>query len=250
MFFTYKGAIFWKMTAGMGEIVMAPPLYEGLRRRGVDFEFFHRVDALHLDEARHNVEAITMGRQVDLAPGVDRYEPLTRVRGLPVFPDRPLADQIEDRADIDGLESHFGSRDDAETRVLRRGIDFDRVVLAVSLGMLEVVAQELIADRPEWRDMTTHVRTIGTLGLQIWLRADHDELGGMAAPAITTSGYIPPIDTFSSMPPQTLWPRTGLPPTIRGRWPTSAGPSTSTGRPTATRTPTSASAATSPRPRR
>jgi hypothetical protein len=26
----------------------------------------------------------------------------------------------------------------------------------------------------------------------------------MAAPAITTSGYIPPIDTFSSMP-QTLW---------------------------------------------
>ncbi len=60
MFFTYKGAIFWKMTAGMGEIVMAPPLYEGLRRRGVDFEFFHRVDALHLDEARHNVEAITM----------------------------------------------------------------------------------------------------------------------------------------------------------------------------------------------
>ncbi len=106
--------------------------------------------------------------------------------------------------------------------MLRRGIDFDRVVLAVSLGMLEVVAQELIADRPEWRDMTTHVRTIGTLGLQIWLRADHDELG-MAAPAITTSGYIPPIDTFSSMPPQTLWPRTGLPPTIRGRWPTSAG---------------------------
>lgn len=202
MFFTYKGAIFWKMTAGMGDIVMAP-LYEVLRRRGVEFEFFHRVDALHLDPGRQYVDAITMGRQVWLADGVSHYEPLTRVHGLPVFPNTPLAEQIKPKADARHLESHFGPRDDAETRVLRRGVDFDRVVLAVSLGMLEVVAQELIADRPEWREMTTRVRTIATQGLQIWLRPGHTELG-LAAPAITTSGYIPPIDTFSSMP-QTLW---------------------------------------------
>lgn len=202
MFFTYKGALFWKMTAGMGDIVMAP-IYEVLRRRGVDFEFFHRVDALHLDATRQRVDAVTVGRQVRLAEGVTRYDPLTRVHHLPVFPHRPRAEQIEMRDDIDGLESHFGSRDDVETRVLRRGVDFDRVVLAVSLGMLEIVAQELIVDRPEWREMTQHVRTIATQGMQIWLRPDHDVLG-LAAPAITTSGYIPPIDTFSSMP-QTLW---------------------------------------------
>jgi uncharacterized protein with NAD-binding domain and iron-sulfur cluster len=202
MFFTYKGAIFWKMTAGMGDIVMAP-MYEVLRRRGVEFEFFHRLDALHLDQHRHNVDAITMGRQVRLADGVDRYQPLTRVHGLPVFPHLARAEQIHARAGVEHLESYFGVRDDAELRVLRRGVDFDRVILAVSLGMMEVVAQELIADRPEWREMTTKVRTIATQGLQIWLRADHAALG-MAAPAITTSGYIPPIDTFSSMP-QTLW---------------------------------------------
>ena len=51
--------------------------------------------------------------------------------------------------------------------------------------------------------MTTRVRTIGSIGLQLWLRPDHKKLG-LAFPAITTSGYIPPIDTFSSMP-QTLW---------------------------------------------
>ncbi len=33
--FEYKGAIFWKMTAGMGDVVIAP-LYQALRRRGVD----------------------------------------------------------------------------------------------------------------------------------------------------------------------------------------------------------------------
>jgi uncharacterized protein with NAD-binding domain and iron-sulfur cluster len=202
MLFTYKGAIFWKMTAGMGDIVMAP-LYEVLRRRGVDFEFFHRVDALHLDPRRQNIDAITMGRQVWLADGVDRYEPLARVHGLPVFPKTPLARQIRPNAGIDDLESHFGTRDDAETRVLRRGIDFDRVILAVSLGMVELVAAELIADRPEWREMTTHLRTVATQGVQIWMRPDHDTLG-LVAPAVTTSGYLPPIDTFASMP-QTLW---------------------------------------------
>ncbi len=39
--FQYKGAFFWKMTAGMGDVVIAP-LYQALRRRGVRFEFFHR----------------------------------------------------------------------------------------------------------------------------------------------------------------------------------------------------------------
>lgn len=202
MLFTYKGAIFWKMNAGMGDIIMAP-LYEALRRRGVDFEFFHRVDALHLDPKRQHIDAITMGRQVRLADGVDHYEPLARVHELPVFPNRPLAQQIHIKDAMEGLESHFGSRDDAERRVLCRGVDFDRVILAVSLGIIPIVAKELIDDRPEWREMTEHVKTIGSLGLQVWLRADAKELG-IAAPAITTSGYIPPIDTFASMP-QTLW---------------------------------------------
>jgi len=39
LFFTYKGAMFWKMQAGMGDVVFAP-LYQVLRRRGVSFRFF------------------------------------------------------------------------------------------------------------------------------------------------------------------------------------------------------------------
>ena len=34
---------------GMGDVVVAP-VYQALHRRGVEFEFFHRLDALHLDE--------------------------------------------------------------------------------------------------------------------------------------------------------------------------------------------------------
>ena len=156
--FEYKGAIFWKMTAGMGDVVFAP-LYQVLRRRGVEFEFFHRLDALHLDDRRLAIDAITMGRQVRLADGVTRYEPLTKVRGLPVFPNVPLTAQLADDRSVPcggwhSLETHWSDHADAETRVLRRGVDFDHVVLAVSLGMLPIVAAELIEDRPEWQEMT------------------------------------------------------------------------------------------------
>ena len=36
MLFDYKGSIFWKMQAGMGEVVFAP-MYQGLAARGVEF---------------------------------------------------------------------------------------------------------------------------------------------------------------------------------------------------------------------
>jgi uncharacterized protein with NAD-binding domain and iron-sulfur cluster len=230
--FQYKGAFFWKMTAGMGDVVIAP-LYQTLRRRGVEFEFFHRVDALHLDNGHQAVEAITMGRQVRLADGVNDYEPLTRIGGLPVFPDRPLADQLHENARVRDLESHFGERADVETRVLRRGVDFDHVVLAASLGMVELVAGELIADSLQWRDMTTHLRTVATQAFQLWLRPDESALG-WDRPGVTTSGYLAPFDTWASMP-QTLWaeqwPDDDLPHTVayfcgalNALWPTAEDP--------------------------
>jgi uncharacterized protein with NAD-binding domain and iron-sulfur cluster len=200
--FQYKGAFFWKMTAGMGDVVIAP-LYQVLRRRGVAFEFFHRVDDLHLDEAGQCVDAITLGRQVQLANGRTEYDPLVRVGGLPVFPDAPLADQLADDSAVDGLETHFGPRHDVETRILRRGVDFDHVVLATSIGMVGVVARELIERNPDWRDMVGHVKTVATQAFQIWLRPPESTLG-WDRPGVTTSGYVAPFDTWASMS-QTLW---------------------------------------------
>jgi uncharacterized protein with NAD-binding domain and iron-sulfur cluster len=202
--FEYRGSIFWKMTAGMGDVVFAP-LYEVLRRRGVEFEFFHRVDDLHLDPAHCAIEAVTMGRQAALAEGVDRYEPLTRVRGLPVFPSAPLAEQLHPgglRDDVD-VDSHLGPRHDVETRILRRGEDFDHLVLAVPVAMVGLVASELVDDRPEWRDMVTQLGTVATQAFQIWLRPDEPSLGWERA-GVTISGHVSPFETWASMP-QTLW---------------------------------------------
>ena len=203
--FEYKGAIFWKMTAGMGDVIIAP-IYQALRRRGVEFEFFNRVDALHLDDRRQAVDAITLGVQAELADGVGRYEPLVRSKGLPVFPGAPVAGQLageQSGQDWHRLETHFGARRDVGTRVLRRGTDFDDVILAVSLGLLPDVAAELVADRREWQEMTTHVRTVATQAVQLWFRPDEPALG-WDRPGVTVSAYLRPFETWASMP-QTLW---------------------------------------------
>jgi uncharacterized protein with NAD-binding domain and iron-sulfur cluster len=218
--FGYRGAIFWKMTAGMGDVVIAP-LYQALRRRGVEFEFFHRLDALHVDDRRLAIDAITMGRQARLADGITHYEPLTRVRGLPVFPSAPLTGQLARQDGIPcggwhSLETYWSDHAAAETRVLRRGVDFDHIVLAVSVGMLPVVAGELIEHQPEWREMTSHIRTVATQAFQIWLGPDEPALG-WTEPGVTISAYLPPFETWASMP-QTLWaedwPAHGRPRTV------------------------------------
>jgi uncharacterized protein with NAD-binding domain and iron-sulfur cluster len=200
MLFDYKGAIFWKMTAGMGDVVFAP-LYQVLARRGVRFEFFHRVDALHVSPDRTTIDAVTVGRQVALTPGRSRYEPLIRVEGLACFPSRPLTDQLImlDGIDDQPFESSWCEWPDAQRRVLRRGDDFDVLVFAIPVGMAPLVCQELIADRAEWRDMVDNIQTVATQSFQIWLRDDEPSLG-WDYPGVTISAYEQPFSTWASMP--------------------------------------------------
>lgn len=200
MFLEYRGAIFWKMAAGMGDIVFAP-LYQALSRRGVRFEFFHRVHHLHLSADRATIDAVTIGRQVQLEAGREHYEPLVRVGGLPCFPSKPRVEQLDVGADIEGqpLESHFCDWPDAETRVLRHGVDFDVVVFAISLGMAPIVCRELIDDRREWRAMVDHVTTTATQAVQLWLGEDERTLG-WPHPGTTVSAYEQPLHTWASMP--------------------------------------------------
>ena len=200
MFVEYRGAIFWKMAAGMGDIVFAP-LYQALSRRGVGFEFFHRVDDLQLSADRTRVDAVTIGRQVHLAEDRERYDPLVRVGGLPCFPAAPLLDQLDAGAEIEGqpLESHFCDWPDADTRVLRDGVDYDVLVFAISLGMVPFVCRELVEDRREWRAMVEHVKTTATQAVQVWLREDERALG-WPHPGATVSAYEQPLHTWASMP--------------------------------------------------
>jgi uncharacterized protein with NAD-binding domain and iron-sulfur cluster len=209
MFFEYRGAIFWKMAAGMGDIVFAP-LHQALIARGVRIEYFHRVDELAPSADAMTVESITMGRQVALREGVDRYDPLIRVRGLPCFADKPLLEQldVDPAVEDEPLESIWCTWPDAEQRVLRRGVDFDVVVLAMPVDMVKIVAPKLAAVAAPFGTMLSGLPTTATMALQLWLREDEPALG-WGRPGMTVSAFERPLSTWASMPqliPVEDWP--------------------------------------------
>ncbi len=215
MLLGYSGAPFWKMQAGMGEVIFAP-LYEVLRDRGVEFRFFHRVDTLRLADDGKSIAAIDLGLQADLADDVDAYDPLFRVKGLPCWPDGPLGAQLRAADELEGvdLESHWSPRRDAGRCTLEAGKDFDAVVFALSLGMVPHVCQELLAASPAWQSMVDHVGVVPTQAFQLWLSENEQALGWTGPDGVTMSGFVEPFDTWASMShllPAEDWPEAARP---------------------------------------
>ncbi len=206
MFFTYRGAMFWKMRAGMGDVVFAP-FYEVLKRRGVRFAFFHRLEnvALPPQESlapgeRPYVQALEFEVQARVEGGGE-YRPLVDVKGLPCWPALPDYDQLVDGARLRQEGRQFESpaeRRDVTGLRLEVGRDFDFVVLGVSVGVIPQVCREILSRDERWRTMVEKVKTVATQAFQLWLREDMRQLG-WHAPAVTLSGFTKPFDTWSDM---------------------------------------------------
>jgi uncharacterized protein with NAD-binding domain and iron-sulfur cluster len=206
MLFTYRGQLFWKMRAGMGDVVFAP-YYEVLKRRGVRFEFFHRLENVSLVDTarlasgeRPYVTGLEFDVQAEITGGGE-YRPLIDVRGLPCWPARPDYRQLVDgegleREGVD-FESHWDRRK-VDVRRLRVGEDFDFVVLGVGIGAIPYVCREIVARDPRWRAMVEHVGTVATQAFQIWLREDMSALG-WPHPEGSLSGFTQPFDTWADM---------------------------------------------------
>jgi uncharacterized protein with NAD-binding domain and iron-sulfur cluster len=209
-FFTYRGAFFWKMTAGMGDVVFAP-MYEVLVRRGVRFEFFHRLERVELasDDAPSHVAALHFAQQA--TPLGPSYQPLLEVERLPCFPAQPDYGQLVNgaalRAEGRDFEWHADARCDRRRR-LEVGRDFDLVVLATGIDALPHCAAELVAHNERWRAMIEHVKSVPTQAFQIWLSSDMRELGWNAGP-VNLCGFVEPFDTWADMThllPAESWP--------------------------------------------
>jgi uncharacterized protein with NAD-binding domain and iron-sulfur cluster len=193
------------MQAGMGDVVFAP-FYEVLRRRGVKFEFFHRLRNVGLatSEPRSSeddyVETLEFDVQAELArPG--EYQPLVEVRGLPCWPAQPDFTQLRDgerlRSEGWDFECHWEERR-AAGRVLRNGQDFDLVVLAVGLAAIPFVCKELIDRSAHWQQMVERCKTASTQAFQVWMNVDMAELGWRDE-QVNISGYVEPFDTWADM---------------------------------------------------
>jgi uncharacterized protein with NAD-binding domain and iron-sulfur cluster len=203
MFFTYRGSLFWRMNAGMGDVVFAP-LYQVLKKRGVKFHFFHRLRNIELGPEHEGepsfVESLQFDVQAEVAGGSE-YQPLIDVHNLPSWPSQPDYAQLENgealKQEGRGFESAWENRR-AGARELTVGKDFDMVVLGVSVAVLAEVAPELMRREPRWREMVHHGKTVPTQVFQLWMRESTAELGWPHPPA-NLSGFVEPFDTWAEM---------------------------------------------------
>jgi uncharacterized protein with NAD-binding domain and iron-sulfur cluster len=194
LFFDYRGSIFWKMSAGMGDVVFAP-MYQALVARGVEFEFFTRIDSLGLDATGRSIDSVEIGRQVDVPGEPTAYQPLVDVGGLPCFPDRPRSEIVG--TEDDTLESFWSERPDHRRETLHRGSDFDDIILAIPVGMHRFICHEIIDASPAWATMVDRVETTATKAFQLWLA--ENVTGIPSRRNVTMTGYVEPFDTWSSM---------------------------------------------------
>ncbi|MEM9778058.1 MAG: hypothetical protein AAF902_26010, partial [Chloroflexota bacterium] len=177
---TSRGAMFWKFQAGMGDTIFAP-FYEVLKKRGVKFEYFHRVHELQPAADGSHIAAIKVGVQATLKQPDNEYQPLVTVNALPCWPSEPLWDQIEQAEELQAkginLEYYSDPWPDIETKTLEFGKDFDDVILGISLGALPYVAGKLIEQKPAWKTMVNSVKSVRTQAAQLWMIPSAYELG-------------------------------------------------------------------------
>lgn len=196
---TYKGAVMWKMQAGMGDTIFAP-LYLALKKRGVKFEFFQRVDDLKLSADKSEVAQIVIGQQAIVR---GEYDPLVVVEKLACWPSAPKFELLDDGQQLaasgEDLEDWWTAwKDPLPPRVLQNGVDFDTVILGCSVGIFPYIAKELIAASPAFAKMVDKVGTTQTQAAQLWMSTDLAGLG-WTLPSPVLDGYAEPMDTWADM---------------------------------------------------
>jgi uncharacterized protein with NAD-binding domain and iron-sulfur cluster len=119
------------------------------------------------------------------------------VKGLACWPSRPNWDQLEDGEQLreaDVVFEYGQAEPAATTRTLHLGVDFDRVVLAISAAALPPICGEVMAASEPFKEMLDHTATTMTQSFQVWLTTPPDELGFPHAHT-STSTFIEPLDT-------------------------------------------------------
>ncbi len=177
----YVGSSIWMFASGTGETVIAP-FYLVLKARGVKFEFFQKVEALHLSAGKTSIDSVTIAVQATLKDPSEPYDPILSVKGLPGWPKTPFYDKLNEgealRAGNIDLESYWTPWQPPARRTLKAGEHFDKLVFAISIGAIPYLCKELLDARPDtWGKMVDALPAVQSQALQIWLSKDLYELG-------------------------------------------------------------------------
>jgi uncharacterized protein with NAD-binding domain and iron-sulfur cluster len=158
------------------------PLYQVLAARGVRFEFF--CEATNLPwSGTGQIDSIELSRQVDLV--VPTYDPVIDVEGNPCWPSAPRYEQIDPEQAKRLQEEHIDLESpwsgwQGKPFTLRRGVDYDLVLLGIPSKAQRTLCREIIANRPDWGAMVDNIATAQVMSAQLWL-----------TPTLAGLGYVP-----------------------------------------------------------
>ena len=199
---SYKGALMHVMRAGMGDTIFSP-FYVVLKNRGVKFEFFHKVLNLALSPDKSAIASVEMEVQAHVKPEFASagYQPIYDVKGIACWPSEPLWEQLQNADELrkrPPLDSYWDGEPRGQRKILSLGVEFDELVLGISIGALPYICRELISHSPQWRAMVDNVVTVTTQAMQLWLHRTMAEVGWPHPPPILT-GFVEPHDTWCDM---------------------------------------------------
>jgi uncharacterized protein with NAD-binding domain and iron-sulfur cluster len=235
-FFMYKGSLFWRMKAGMGDVVFAP-MYLALRNRGVKFRFFHQLKEIEVDDAGASVTGLKFWRQVKLRE-TDRgaqtnYQPLVPITGqrMSGWRDKPDESQFRHTADLRARYERAVTGQDEKAYVNFESVwcnwehgdhvfatvgeerhqdpresswvgHYDDVIVTVPVAALERVSKKLSAAPNEagrrWGSMLQNIGTVATQSMQLWVNRTTRELGWMHG-QVSFSAFVHPFDTWADL---------------------------------------------------
>jgi hypothetical protein len=193
----YRGDFLWHFVNGPGEDVFMP-LYEVLHANGVKFHFFHKLKDVQLaDDGVDAIQSMKFSIQENTKEGRE-YDPLdrrTRGVGLPFWPTRPDSKQIENTRYVKEYkyEDHNEERE-VGTRDLKRGKDFDTVIVGIPFGVLREVGKSLFSKYEKRRYSDSKVKLVANHGFQIWMNTAARELG-LAGPPMSVGAFNPGKET-------------------------------------------------------
>lgn len=219
MFFTYRGAMFWRMRSGMGDAVFAPlykvmtdPDREHPDTRAalppVQFHFFHELSGMTLQKAADGRRFVTELRFT--APEHGKRVENPGAAALDHFGCWPESGRVL-------LSAARGS---SEPLVLRVRKDFDAVIFAAGFDEFAQLVSGRgasgLADPPEpWsRAVAMKGQTVATKATQLWLAEDLEALGWFRGSGIVSALGMS-FDTWADMthtlPSERAW-RAARPP--------------------------------------
>ncbi|WP_336517157.1 NAD(P)-binding protein [Pollutibacter soli] len=203
MALTFKGHVYYRMMAGMGDVIFAP-MYQVLMARGVKFQFFSKVTNIGLTSDNKSIAKIAIDIQATLKDPNKPYNPLVNVNNLPSWPSAPDYNQLVQGDALKNqqvnLESYYSTWKAPLTQTLTWGVDFDEVILGISIGAFPAIASELNVSTA-WANMVNNVIPIPTIAYQLWLKSSIQQMGwpyisdGLAL----LGSYEEPYDTWADM---------------------------------------------------